>query len=191
MKILIFLLTVLDAVHGNHLEALYRTYKNMVYSHAYSIVNNRQDAEELVQDVFLKAYFNIQTLENRTKEDVVLWLKICTKHRAIDLLRKKTSKGRSAPIYEGENGDASVYEIPDDSGIPEKMCIEREQMQLLLLKINELPQEQCSAVICRYYYNMRIKEIAGILGKSGSAVSALINRAKQTLQKELGEDFYE
>lgn len=191
IAILITIIALLDPVHGQFLEELYKTNKNLVYSIAYSIVQNTHDAEEIVQNVFLKAYFNIQTLEDKSQDDLVFWLKLCSRHRAIDFHRKKKHNLQSISIHEENEDGLTEYEIPDFSGIPETLCIDRELRMTILSKISKLPDEQRTVIIYRYYYDMRVKEIAGILGKKETVISSLIFRAKKTLEKELGDIFYE
>ena len=187
IAIIITLIALLDPVHGQFLEELYQKYKNLVYSIAYSMLHHTHDAEEIVQNVFLKAYFNRHTLEHKSHADIVLWLKLCTRHRTIDFLRKKKSDIALTPFYEDDTDETKASELADFSAIPETICIDREQRMFILAKINKLPEEQRTAIICRYYFDMRSREIAGILGRTESSVNTMIYRAKKTLEKELGE----
>ena len=182
-KIIISLLADLDPVYGSLLEEIYKINKNNVYSQAYSIVKDQQDAEEVVQDVFLRTYFHIQKLENKSPGQIVLWLRICTKNRSIDYLRKKKQL-HTVSINEQED-DACNAEIPDPSPNPDELYINREKISLVREKVRNLPFEQSTAIIYRYYFNMPEKEIAEIMGKKPSAVSSLIYRAKKRMEKEL------
>lgn len=187
--IIILLLAESDPVYGSLLEEIYQKNKNRVYSHAYSIVKNQQDAEEIVQDVFLRTYFHIRKLENKTPGQIVLWLRICTKNRSIDYLRKKKQL-HTISIDEQEEKSSSI-DIPDHASNPDELYINQEIIRMVREKVRILPFEQSTAIIYRYYFNMSEKEIAEIMGKKPSAVSSLIYRAKKRMEKELEGIIYE
>jgi len=183
-QIIISILAVLDPVYGSFLEEVYENNKHRVYSHAYSIVKNQQDAEEVVQDVFLRAYFHIQKLENKSQRQISLWLRICTKNRSIDYLRKK--KQLHTLSIDEPDDDSLSMELPDPSPNPDELYINQEKIMFVREKVRNLPFEQSTAIIYRYYFNMSEKEIANIMGKNPSAIGSLIYRAKKTIEKELG-----
>lgn len=188
VPILIYMLAASDPVYGSFLEEIYQNNKNTVYSLAYSIVKNKQDAEEIVQDVFLKTYNHIEKLENKHPGQIVLWLRQCTQNRAIDFLRKKK---QPATISIHEEQDSVCADVPDCTLAPEELYINREMLQTVLKKVRELPFEQSAAILFRYYFHMSEKEIAEIMGKKPSAVSSLIYRAKKKLKEEMEDLLYE
>ena len=185
---MIFLLAVLDPVYGSFLEELYQNNKNRVYSQAYSIVKNKQDAEEIVQDVFLKTYHHIEKLENRNPGQIMLWFRQCTQNRAIDFLRRKK---QPATVSLHEDLDSAGADVPDCTAAPEELYINREMLRAVLKKVRALPFEQSTAILFRYYFHMSEKEIAEIMGKKPSAVSSLIYRAKKKLKEELEDLMHE
>lgn len=87
---------------------LFESYKNLVFYQAYSVLNNRSDAEDVTQDVFIEFFNNIDDLKETT--NIKLYLSTLSKRRAIDLYRKNASSNvSSVDNIETFGGDDDKY----------------------------------------------------------------------------------
>ena len=145
---------------------LYDEYKNTVYRLALSYLNNPQDAEDVVQIVFLKLIDDKANIV--IGKERALLTKITVNH-CKDVLRSFWRK----------NKEELSIDIPCDN--PNDY-----EQQRILNAIMTLPTKYRVVVHLHYYEGYTFKEIAKILNVSGSTVSMRIHRARKMLKKELG-----
>lgn len=131
------------------LEELYNKYKKMVYSIAFGILKNREDAEDIVQIVFSKIYTMGEEQLPQDKE--VTWLYTVTQNETLQLLRKKKND------FDIEN----IYNIEDENSDIEKF-IDKESFNQLINKLNNKEKEIVSLKIIS---NLSFAQISGLLGE--------------------------
>ena len=129
-------------------EELYNKYHNVVYGIAFSILKNKEDAEDAMQNVFIKLYNLDTSLVPKSKEST--WLYTVAKNEAIEIIRKKK---------ENINLD-DIYEIGSDNDLDE--IIDEISFNNLISKLNEKEKEIISLKIIS---NLSFKEIANLLGE--------------------------
>lgn len=154
-----------------------------------SIVGNKEDAEDIIQETFFKVYRNIKSFYNLEREDLIALLVIYMKNTAKDHLRKQKRRLKTvSQTYEDENGEEQEYIIPDNADAPDEVLIKREHSRQLAECIDLLPEGQRHALLLKYKYGYKESDIAKVLMISETAVSSRINRAKETLRKMIGGD---
>jgi len=158
----------MNGVHETDILALYDQYSNMVYRIALSYLHQSQDAEDVVQSVFLKL---IDGTAHPEVEKERAFLTRITINACKDALRS-VWKRRTEPL-----DDAMVFEQDDD----------RE----LFHAVMALPLKYRIVVHLHYYEGYTFSEIAAFLKISSSAVSMRIHRAKAVLKENLREDGHE
>lgn len=191
--VLFMLLTMLDPINGDFFEQVVREHGSKVYSIAYSTLAkygraNREDAEDLVQETFIKVYKNSKRFNNLTREETIALLVIYTRYTVIDFLRRKQRRSGGIPIRFDEDGDEAEMEITDDNPLPDEIVIQKESIERCAACIDELPEGQRTVVILKYRYGYKDREIAALLNITESSVSSRLTRARAALRKKMGDD---
>lgn len=148
-----------------------------------NIVQSREDAEEIIQDVFVEMFHSIDKFQE--KSALSTWLYSIAIRKAIDHVRAKKRKKRFAFVYSlfGRN-DELIHDSPDFVH-PGVQLEEKENALLLFKALDELPEKQKSAFVLKRLEGLSQREIAAILNTSEGAVESLLSRAKEALTKKL------
>jgi len=159
--------------------SLVAKHKNLVFSIVLKIVNNREDAEEISQDVFLKAYQSLNTFERKSKFST--WLYRIAYNAAISKTRKK--KVEMIAIEETVISNYSTDEI--GRNINE---LDENDRQLILEKVlKRLPDEDNLLITLFYKNENSIEDISDITGLSVSNVKVRLHRIRKRLYDEMNE----
>jgi RNA polymerase sigma-70 factor (ECF subfamily) len=165
-------------------------YQLLVVNICYGFVHNRQDAEDIAQDVFIEVYRSIERFREKSK--LSTWLYRIAVNKSLNYIRdnKKNSWFQSLDILFNENTNAKVSE-PEDSrdNMPDKITENKETGGYIYEAISALPENQQIAFTLSKYEDLSYKEIAGVMKLSLSSVESLIFRAKKNLQKKLIEHY--
>jgi RNA polymerase sigma-70 factor (ECF subfamily) len=160
-------------------DLIVERHRGAVYQLCYRFVGNHEDASDLSQDVFLRAYRGLRAF--RGQSTLATWLyrigvNVCLNRvTAKDTLRKLTE-----PIEEQQFVDVRA-ELPSDR------MLNDERAARVRAAIAQLPRKQRAALILRAYHDMSHQEIAQALGSSVGAVKANFFHALGNLKKLLGE----
>lgn len=161
------------------LRELYKLYSKMVYNLALSYVQNVEDAEEIVQDVFLKVHDRQD--EFRGDSAVKTWIYRITVNTSLDYLKKQKAAKRSfLQRFSGKQA-----EEPAHFNHPGVQLEEEEAYRKLFGVINELPVQQKTALILLKIEGMSQAEAAEVMEISAKAVESLFQRAKANLSQKL------
>ena len=158
------------------MHALYERYRRRVFSLIARIVG-AQDAEELTQDVFLRAYRALRTF--RGQSALGTWLHRISVNVCLNRVGTKTPP--SEPIEEHRHVDTRS-ESPDDR------LLRGERAARVREAVAKLPRKQRATLILRMYHDLSHQEIADIVGSSVGAVKANVFHALQNLKRLIGED---
>jgi RNA polymerase sigma-70 factor (ECF subfamily) len=142
-------------------------YQDRVYRVALHILGNRQDADDAVQEVFLRLYTNQKPLEG--EEHLYHWLLRVTVNHCRDVLKSPWRRRRT----ELEEADVPVFERP-------------EQGELYRVVLS-LPEQYRTVLVLFYYEDLPVREIGELLGLETSAVTTRLYRARAKLKEKLGE----
>jgi RNA polymerase sigma-70 factor (ECF subfamily) len=157
--------------------SLVTKHKNLVFSIVVKIVNNREDAEEISQDVFLKAYQSLNTFEGKSKFST--WLYRIAYNAAISKTRKK--KFEMVAIEETVITNYSTDEIGRNMNE-----LEENDRQLILEKaLQRLPEEDNLLITLFYKNENSIEDISDITGLSDSNVKVRLHRIRKKLYEEM------
>jgi len=156
---------------------LYDMYVDRVYRHLYYRVGNVADAEDLTQQVFLKAWQAIDRYK-KTASPFVAWLMTISHNLVVDFYRARKDKAYL---------DAEV--VADDlASSPEQVAEAHFDQRQLRRAILQLHGEQQQVVLLRFVEGFRHAEIASLLGKSEGAIRVVLHRAlarlRQILERE-------
>jgi RNA polymerase sigma-70 factor, ECF subfamily len=172
---------------ANAFVELSRRHSTKLLHRTYRITRNWQDAEDVVQESFLKAFVHVKDFEGRSS--FASWLTPITINSALMILRKK--RCRPEVSIEGNDDDHEAREkwTPRDlRPNPETRCVQREREQLLEQSILSLPALFREVVQLRQTQEYSVREVAEALGVSVPAVKSRLSRAKTALRMSLSEN---
>ncbi len=157
----------------NAFSFLVEQYKGMVYSLALKMMKNREEAEEVSQDTFIKAYKKLDKFKGESKFST--WLYKITYRNCLDAIKKNKEKYRNDTIDE-----ITINKISEAENILENL--ERKEraavMNTCLLK---LPEEERSILWMFYFEELSLKEIITVTDLSEANVKVKLHRARKRL----------
>ncbi len=149
-------------------------YYRDVYHFALFYTNNRQEAEDITQETFIKIMKNIGSLQN--PEQMKTWIFSIAKYTAIDLKRKQKFI-QFLPDW--------IYEKESEEATPEKKVIQKKEWEELQDALVQLKPHYRSVVILRGLKELSIKETAEIMGCSERKIRVDYHRAIQQMKKHV------
>jgi RNA polymerase sigma factor (sigma-70 family) len=161
----------LDTLYREHAERLFRT--------VHRITRNREDAEDAVQDSFLRAFLHLNSFDRRSTFST--WLTRIGINSALMILRKKRNSGEISA--HGPGVDETLWEVPDSAPNPERRFAEREQGRILRDAISNLRPTSRRALELQILENRSIEEMAAQIGISVAAAKGRVFHAKAALRK--------
>jgi RNA polymerase sigma-70 factor (ECF subfamily) len=157
----------------NAFANLIDAYKNMVFSLAYKMTKNREDAEEISQDTFIKAYKNLEKFKGDSKFST--WLYRIAYHACLDSIKKNKKHQNTLEINEITfNQIKSVENILE--GIERK-----ERAKIMNDCLLKLPEEERSVIWMFYYDELSLKEIIEVTQLSEANIKVKLHRARKKL----------
>jgi RNA polymerase sigma-70 factor (ECF subfamily) len=147
---------------------------------AYSILRNKADAEDAVQDAFLSAYVHLRNFEGRSA--FTTWFTRIVLNAALMILRKRTNS-RIDPVPESSTGDEVSWteRIPALQPDPEMVCAEGETFQLIDVLVGKMSPALRQSFTMIYYDELSNREACTLLGVSIGTFKSRVFRARRHL----------
>lgn len=166
-------------------KKLVDTHQKLVVNTCYGLVQNREDAEDIAQDVFVEVYRNIEKF--RADAKLSTWLYRIAVNRSLNHIRdnKKHKWFQGFDNEVAEKNRELLQARTADSDEPEYDLENKQRAIILKEAINSLPQNQKVAFTLSKYEELSYQEIAEVMDLSVSSVESLLFRAKKSLQKKL------
>src|SRR6266446_1848424 len=150
---------------------LVERYKDAVQNLAYRMLSNVTEAEDVTQEVFVRAYTQLATYKPAHKFST--WLLSIASHLAIDQLRRR--RFLALPLE-----DVPFLEWITDLGAgPEQSALEGEQQDEIQAYLQRLPGKYRAVILLRYWYDLSYEEIAMALNLTPALVKARLHRARE------------
>lgn len=164
-------------------------YQQKVFHTCISFVPNKEDAEDIAQEVFLEVYKSIGKFKGNSKLSTWIY-KICT-NKCLEFIRKKNAKKRLVFIQRilGNEIPLDKTNFFTEFNHPGILLEHKERSETIYLAINTLPESQKTVFTLAKLDGKTYQEIVEITGKSMSSVESIMFRAKKNLQKKLA-NFY-
>ena len=158
------------AIHGDRdaFEMIIRTHSRALFAIAYGILQNREEAEDVVQDSLVKAWK--MRWRVRDPEKFPAWLSMIARHRAHDVFRKR----RPVP-FSHETTETSEANAPDTAAMD----------QQLHSALATLPELHRAGLTLRYFEEMDYRTIENTLGLTNGALRGILGRALASMRKQL------
>jgi RNA polymerase sigma factor (sigma-70 family) len=175
-----------QVLNGDHqaYAGLVNRYQNYVFTLALRMVKSREDAEEVAQDAFIKAYKYLADFKGNSKFST--WLYTIVNNTGITFLRKKKLE-----IHSLDN--EKVFEMADskDSGFSANQVEQKSKVAMVNNAITMLNPDDAEIITLFYKAEQSLEEIAGILGLESTTAKVRLHRARSRLKEKMETYFAE
>lgn len=168
---------------GDAFGKLFEASYNKAYYTALKLVKNEHDAQDLIQDSYVKAFTSLSTLKDNSK--FYSWLNCIVANNCRNYLVKK--KPSTFSQFEDDDSDfdfVDTLETEDEGVLPESVVDSKETKRMVTQCISKLPEQQQICVMMFYYDELSVKEIAQALNIPEGTVKSRLNKARNTLRDE-------
>ncbi len=170
----------------NAFEMLVKEYEKNVYNLALRMVGNSEDAADMSQEAFIKAYNSLDSFRGDSKFSV--WLYRIVSNVCLDFIRSRKRKQTVSLSMENDNGDDVELDIADDTQSPERLMDKRLTREAVRRGLASLPPGQRQILLLREIQGLSYDEIAEVLNVEAGTVKSRIFRARKKLSAFLLED---
>ena len=164
-------------------EALVLEHQNKVYSLALRMVGNEEDARDMAQEAFIRAFNSLASFRGESKFSV--WLYRLTSNICIDFLRGRAKRRTVSLNWEDEDGEEGELEIPDERFSPEARLERTELRESVRRGLDSLSPEYREILLLREINGLSYDEISRALNLEEGTVKSRIARARLALRKFL------
>lgn len=158
-----------------HSRALFRL--------TFRMTANQQDAEDLVQETFLRAYKQLHRFDHRAAFGT--WLHRIAANCSLDLLRSRKSREAQTTVAHGDTEFDLLDSTPSPSPSPERLTHSTEMSAVLRAAMRQLSSMERAAFVLRHYEGLPMEEIGRTLGVQPNAAKHSVFRAVQKLRQAL------
>ena len=170
---------------GDHaaFQVLVEQHSLALFRVAFRMTGSESDAEEVVQETFLRAYQQRESFEARS--NVGTWLYRIAVNGCIDLLRKRKRHDAHLEPLDSDEPSAPVLALASNSPAADRLVYSAQLSQRVANVLERLSSVERAAFVLRHYEELSTEEIAQSLGLSNSAAKQAVFRAVQKMRKAL------
>ena len=163
---------------------LVRRYRSRIFAHAYAVLGNRQDAEDVLQETLLRLWL---ALDREKIEKEGAWLMRVAHNLCVDLLRRK-----SIPVREGDGSEEEkIFQETDPSADPQLQVERMELSERVAAALRGLPELPRAVTILREIDGLSYREIGRVLNIPVNSVKVYLYRGRKRLREQLASYFTE
>ena len=166
-------------------ESLVMHYQGQIYRLCFRMTGNSEDAQDMTQEAFLKAWKNLSTFQFDSAFST--WLYRLASNCCLDLLRSMKRKPTVSLTAETEDEEGEIIDVADDAPSPEEEAIVSQERDDLRKALALLDDEQRQILILRVVNDLSYTEIAEVLNIKEGTVKSRLSRARDNLRKKLDE----
>ena len=170
----------------NAFEQIVLTHQKNIYNLALKMVGNPDDAFDITQDAFLRAYNSLSGFHGDSKLSV--WLYRLTSNICIDFLRKKKRRNEISLTVQDDDEEDQLLQIPDERFSPETEVERAEQREAIRTGLMQLPENDRQILVLRELNGLSYEEIAETLDLELGTVKSKLFRARKKLCSFLLKD---
>ena len=170
----------------NAFEQIVLTHQKNIYNLALKMVGNPDDAFDITQDAFLRAYNSLASFHGDSKLSV--WLYRLTSNICIDFLRKKKRRNEVSLTVQDDDEEDQLLQIPDERFSPESEVERTEQREAIRAGLMQLPENDRQILVLRELNGLSYEEIAETLELELGTVKSKLFRARKKLCSFLLKD---
>ena len=167
-------------------ETLVSRYKDRVYNVAYRFLGNHEDAQDVAQEVFVRAYRGLEDFKGNSK--VYTWLYSITGNLARNKLRDSKRKGRNKGMSLEDlerRAPGAAQQLTSTDETPENAATRHETEEALQVCLEELPEHYRIVFVLRTFEQLSYEEIADAVGCPKGTVKSRLNHARKILHESL------
>ena len=173
--------TCLEGRTGAYDALVARHYRG-IYNVIYRIVGNAEDASDLTQETFLRAYAKLGTFD--PSKSFLAWIRRIATNQGIDHLRRRRTSDVS---LDGQMESGLQYADTDRTQAPAEAVEMAEDSQRVLAAVQQLPAKQRAVLVLRHVEGLKLEEIATTLGLPLGTVKTLLFRGRKAIRATVGE----
>ena len=165
-------------------EALMERYKRKAYRTAFDFTRDREEAKDLSQDAFLRAFANLKRFDMRASFQTWFYrilVNVCLDHR------RRKARVYWQPLEDSSGREDVRAEIADPHPRPDQKAQEAELLRRVGAALDSLPAKQRAAFLLKNHQGFTIAEIAEVMQMAPGTVKVHIHRAVTSLRQCLGE----
>lgn len=169
----------------NLYRMLVERYQLLVFRTCMGFLHNKEDADDLTQDVFIQTYQTLTAFKGDASFST--WIYRIAVNASLNRIRKSSKNKflqRLENVFSGDKGREYSFPISEMES-PENILIHAERNEWVEKALSSLPEKQRIAIVLSKYDDLSQKEIAEIMETTEGAVEALIQRAKSNLREKL------
>lgn len=161
---------------------LVKLYEKKIYSFALGMLSNPDDAFDVSQDTFMKAYRSIKFFKGESS--FYTWLYTICRNCCYDFIKQRDRKRRyTMSLYRYEDDDdGTVIEIPDSANDPQELYQKKRLREIIFDAIQSLPDNHREIILLRDVEGLSYEEIAVAMCVGEGTVKSRLNRARTKLQ---------
>ncbi len=167
-------------------EPLVTANKNFVYNIALKMLSNPEDAFDVSQEAFVKAYRSLKDFKGDSSFSS--WLYRITANMCLDFMRKNKKRRAASIVYLDDDNDLKEFDLPDTRFDPETELERKELGRAINDALTLLPEDQRSILLLRELNGMSYAEISDILNLETGTVKSRLFRARARLAKILRDN---
>ena len=170
----------------NAFETLVKEYEKNVYNLALRMTGNSEDAADMAQEAFIKAYNSLTAFRGDSKFSV--WLYRIVSNVCLDFLRSRSRKQTVSLSTENDDGEEVELDIADETHSPEQLLDRSLTRDAVRRGLAALPPNHREILLLREIQGLSYEEIADVLGLEAGTVKSRIFRARKKLCSFLIKD---
>jgi RNA polymerase sigma-70 factor (ECF subfamily) len=164
-------------------RVLVERHSRSLFRLAFRMTGNQQDAEDVVQESFLRAYRQLGNFDERASFGT--WIYRIAANCSLDTVRaRKRRNDRMAPVDEDQVGDP-MAQLPSKDPTPERVALSGEVRQKVAEAMEDLSPTERTAFVLRHFEGMRMEEVSRLLECQPGAAKHSVFRAVQKLRRAL------
>lgn len=171
------LVTIIQTQNREAYNELLQRYHKKLFVYMYHLIGNKDEVEDLLQNVFAKTYKSINHFD--TERKFSSWIYRIAHNESVNFLKRKSKKQFIS--WEDIVSTKDKLETQSDEKLPEEIWMQQELTQEVSNAMQKLPEKYKQVLILRYFAESSYEAIGEILGKPVNTVGTLINRAKKKL----------
>ena len=159
------------------MENVYKRFYTKMSKTAFSIVLSENDAEEIVQESFVRLIDNIETLMSVDNEKLPAYLMATVRNTALNFIERKNNELKHV-LYSDKSNDI-LEQLPDDSEMPELIFLRKEEQEVVAKALPLLPERDFLLLEAKYVLDIPNDELAKQFNISPNSIRTYIMRARR------------
>lgn len=164
-------------------QQLVSTYQDKVLNTCYGFMTNREEAEDLTQDVFVEVFRSIHNFKGESK--LSTWIYRIAVSKSLEEIRSRKRQKRAAYFKSLIGLEVASEIVASNNKTPHELLEDQQRVIILQEAIEKLVENQRTAFTLHKYEQLSYKEVAEVMKLSLPAVESLMHRAKMNLKKDL------